>query len=390
MQTWVGVGWSQEAEAFKAGQQACAMAKEQLRHPTVHLALVFASSYFDQAKLLRGVRTVVAAPLVGGSSAGEILSSGTRRRSVVVMLLGSDELNIHSASVGLSAAPREAGQRLAHELFLASAHQRRLALLLFSDGLSPGHHEVIRGAQEIAGTVFPIIGGLTADDWRFTATSQYFQDQVLHDSVVGVLITGGIKVQSGCRHGWLPIGKPRRVTEARGNVLCSLDGEPAAKVYEEYFGEEAVAFTREEVLARMTISYPLGMYIAGEEEYLLRNVLQMDERGALVCTGEVEEGAVLRLMLGSQESAIEAARQAAKEAVARLREIRCVVVFDSVARQKLLGRLAEEEIRVIHDAIGADVPLIGCYTYGEQAPLRAAMGRSYLHNETVLVVALGV
>jgi len=46
---------------------------------------------------------------------------------------------------------------------------------------------------------------------------------------------------------------------------------------------------------------------------------------------------------------------------------------------------------VIQAALGAQVPLVGCYTYGEQAPLRSVIhvGRSYVHNGTALVIAVG-
>ena len=87
---------------------------------------------------------------------------------------------------------------------------------------------------------------------------------------------------------------------------------------------------------------------------------------------------------------------AAKEAAARAREglknaaVSAVIIFDSIARKRILGRRALEEIEIIKKTLGQTVPIIGFYSYGEQAPLRAERyaGISYFHNEAVVVLGL--
>jgi hypothetical protein len=63
-----------------------------------------------------------------------------------------------------------------------------------------------------------------------------------------------------------------------------------------------------------------------------------------------------------------------------------------MARCKLLGPRIGEEITAIQNVIGREVPLIGLYTYGEQAPLGGVIGpecRSVFHNETMALMILG-
>jgi len=66
-------------------------------------------------------------------------------------------------------------------------------------------------------------------------------------------------------------------------------------------------------------------------------------------------------------------------------------VFDSISRYILLGRQANKELEIIQAGLGKDTPLIGIYTYGEQAPLRAVnyLGRTYFHNQTIAILAMG-
>src|SRR5438094_344674 len=80
-------------------------------------------------------------------------------------------------------------------------------------------------------------------------------------------------------------------------------GKPAVSIYEEYFGREASEL-RAEPLARMAITYPLGMRIAGSDEYLIRDAISVGELGELVCAAEVPVGSQVRLMIGGKQQAI--------------------------------------------------------------------------------------
>lgn len=359
---------------------------------TAQLVLVFASARFDHAALLAGIRSVTQeAAIIGCSTAGEITSAGPSKRSVVVVTLQSNVMTVVPGfGPRLSAAARQAGETAAWP----SAHSKALnprVFLMFPDGTSGNAAEALRGAQMVLGTSFPIVGGSAGDDLLFTRTVQYHDASVTSDSVVGVLLSGGIAVGIGARHGWRPLGKPRLVTRALANVVHELDGRAAVSVYQEYFGKGADELRRES-LARMTIIYPLGLPIPGEEEHLLRNVLKVTPQGDLVYSGEVPEGSSVRLMMGSKRHALTAARRAAEQAMRGLgaKSVRLALVFGSASRARLFGRHAEEEITAIQEVVGRDAPIAGFYGYGEIAPLSSEqyLGQSYYQNETLVVVTL--
>ena len=161
-------------------------------------------------------------------------------------------------------------------------------------------------------------------------------------------------------------------------------------IYEEYFGKSSEAIKQS--LLRLSIYYPLGLYVPGETEYLLRNALRCDEDGGLVCQGDAAEGQEVRLMMGTKEGALDAAVGAAQEAKDALKDkaIKGALIFESVSRNKLLGRLTEKELSRIKEVLG-DVPLLGICTYGEQAPLKSLehYGETYFHNETLAILAIG-
>jgi hypothetical protein len=387
------VGWSAKAEAAEAGTQAAEMALERLSPQRPALAIVLGSSRFDQVPLLHGVRSTLGeVPLAGESTAGEIVSEGPLTYSVVVWLIASDAL-LCSLGVGEAAdrAPREAGQHAAHAAIQGFQGPRK-GLLLFGDGLLTRYADILRGLQEILGTSALIVGGMAGDDLRFAQTYQYANERVLSHAVVGILLGGPIALGIGCDHGFAPISKPRRITRARANILYELDRQPATSVYEEYLGADVIERMRHTGFTRQHLAYPLGIQCEPADPRLLRNVVSFGEDGSLRCSGEIPEGGWLQLMIGSQTLALEAARRAAQEAIRPLNRVAGVLVFDSIARRKLLGpRHAAMEIAQIRQVIGLSTPLAGCYTYGEHGPAgsSAAAERATIQTGSVLIIAIG-
>lgn len=396
MSSWIGVGYGFLEEGEKAVQEAAQMALRNANLPAgriVDLGLVFCSSLYSHEKIIGSLHTLLRPKaLIGCSSAGEIISSGPMKRSVVVIVFSSD--TIHT-SIGFGTQvnenPRQSGQKAAF-MAVKEMPRERHAFLIFPDGLAGNGSDVLRGCQEALGTSFLIAGGSAGDDYCFRKTCQFFQDKVMTNSVVGALFGGNVSVGIGVRHGWSPIGKPRKVTRSYLNRVDALDDTPASNLYAEYFGGAAEEL-KHESLARLTLAYPLGMSIPGEEEYLLRNVLRVDTTtGALIYSADIPQQSYVRLMMGSSDTILSAARKAAAQAMNGLngKKPLLALVFNSVARKKLLRFQAKEEIAAIQETVGPETPLAGFYSYGEQAPLRAVIhrGQSHFHNESVVVVTI--
>jgi len=390
------IGSSAHPDPTQAGREAAETAQGELSSLQPRLAIVFGSSWFNQEALLQGVHTSLGSiPIVGESTAGEILSEGPTSHSCIVVLLASHSLTF---SIGMGEeihqTPRKAGQRAAHTAMREFPGGPRAGCLLFGDGLVTGYADVVRGVQEVLGTEALIVGGMAGDDFRLLRTSQYFNGRVLTHAVVALLLGRPFKIGTGIEHGFAPISRPRQVTRAQANILYELDQQPAAAVYEEYFGHDLVQQMQQDGLTRQGIAYPLGLQGTTADQWLLRNVLSFGTDGSLRCSGEILEGAWLQLMMGSRELAIDAARRAAQQAIRSVNRVACVLLFDSVVRRRLLGpRHAAMEIASIRETIGPSIPLAGCYTYGEHAPADLAsssLERIGIQTGSILVVALGV
>lgn len=391
METVVGVGASNDTSPKSAGAEACRLAMEKVSNP--ELMIVFSSVRHDQREMLDGVREVSKdIPLIGCSTAGEITLEGSAEGSVAVMAIQSDAIDFTIGKGGdLKIGVREAGAELARNI-QGSAKSPVNCLLMLTDVLNGNGAEVVRGIQDVMGGNSLIVGGAAGDDFLFKQTFEYYNDDISSSSIVGAGLSGDYGIGVGVRHGWVAIGTPMKVTKSEGAVLKELDGRPAVSIYEDYFGKKAEEL-REEPLAKLAITYPLGMNVEGDEELLIRDPITVDDQGAITCAAEIPEGAEVRLMIGSKEEAIAAAKDAAEQAKEQLqgKAPRAIIIFNCIARRKLFGRYAKDEIDAIKDVLGQEVPLIGFYTYGEIAPIGENQDRRFsrFHNETAVVMVLG-
>ncbi len=396
----VGIGSSKDEDSFRAGKEAAELAIDGIKgEPT--FSIMFSSVRFDLRKLLDGVRSVIKGNLMGCSDAGEITNDGVANGSIAVMCIKSDKINV-GLGVGedISKNARKAGQdsaasaikeigeemRTASQIFVKTksgnfANITPFSMITLVDAMAGGGADVVRGITDVVGLHFPVVGGSPGDDLQMKKTYEFCNDKIYSDAIVSAVVSSDLVTGFGVRHGWHPVGRSMIVTRSTGGQVYEIDERPAIKAYEEFFGKKIGA----EALAREFAINSLGIP-AWEGEYRLRWPILKKDDGSIICAGEIPQDSVVRIMAGDEDSAIEAAKAAAREAMMRAGEpedVAACIVFDCISRKQLLGKDAVKEIKAIQSIVGKETPLIGFYTYGEQAPtLGASAG---FHNQTVVI-----
>lgn len=390
----VGLGLSTDKDHIIAANEAFAQAKENMAGGKIDLALVFSTRAYAHSTVLKTISRLTGnAAMMGSSSMAVISGKGISKHGLLILLLSlPKDIYINVASVREISAKTfyDAGKELGEKMLYGSAGTRRDLSLVFCDRLIRDSSGVINGLREKLGLSFPVVGASPSERLGHKKTHLYSGEEVIHDAACGILFGGKLRFGLGVKHGWKPLGKPRHITKVRGNRVYEINDEPAAKLYEDYIGKSRDELKKD--LRRISIFYPIGVYLPGEEEYLLRNVLSIEDDGSLLLQGDIHVDSRIRLMVGTKESCIEATEQAIDEVMAGLggEHLDFLLVFDSLSRLTLLGRQASAEIEIIREKAGSDTPIAGFYTYGEQAPLRSVgyMGKTYFHNQTITILGI--
>ncbi|MDP3779307.1 MAG: FIST N-terminal domain-containing protein [bacterium] len=381
------------ADARKAARDAVREAIAKLGGKKPDILFMFSSIKYDQKELIAGAKSeAYRTPIVGGTAAGEITSWASLYDAVNVMAIVSDQIKFHiGCGRGVSKDSFKAGADAATKVIVANNNIKPDLFIMIPDGMTGNGAAIVEGAKSILGKNFPIIGGSTGDDYLFKKTFEYCNGKLLTDSVVGIGVSGNFSYGFGIRHGWEPVGLPLTVTKSEGVVLKEINHEPALKVYQDYFGKNASDLIKEP-LARMAYTYPLGIAVEGSDELLIRDPVVADDKGEITMAAAIPEGTPIRLMIGDRDAAIRAAETAAEIARGELggRPARFAIMFNCMARNKLLGVRCNDENKKVHAALGENIPMIGFYTYGEQGPLLGKKNTpAYFHNETMTMLVVG-
>ena len=365
---------------------ARALSKDLGRKPDV--CWLFASPHKDLENLVRGVVRVLGhRNLVGCTSDGEISNQGFHTGSVVLAGIATDLIDfqvVSTSNLGLDS--EEAGKRLAQKLSPGVKF-----LQVFSDGLTGNGCALLRGIARVLGPHIPVAGGSAADDGKFEQTWQFSGDEVLTDGAVAIGLYGDFHLGTGVASGWSPVGIEKKVTRAKGNIIYELNGQPALEVYQRFLGKHA------EKLPRVGVEYPLALMCpvetTAEDDYcLFRATVSVNhEGGSLIFAGEVPEGTKVRLTCADRTSVLKAVKIAAENARRELEGRTPLIIFlySCMARKILLGRYTREELHLVREIIGGDIPVVGFYTYGEYCRIKPE-GPNLLHNETVALSVLGL
>ncbi|CBS91103.1 FIST signal transduction protein [Azospirillum lipoferum] len=362
------------------------------------LVLVFGSiAHFDAPGFAtRLAEAFPGAVLAGCSTAGEIVGDGVLDESCTVTAIRFDRGSVAAAEAGIAAIDdsQPAGEALGEAL---AARPGLSGVLLFARGVAVNGSALIDGLVSRLPAGVPVSGGLAGDGGAFLRTLVLSPSGVSDARAVAVGLYGdGPHLGLGSVGGWEPFGPARKVTQAVGNLLLQLDGEPALNVYKRYLGD----YARD--LPASGLLFPFELLNGNHDSVgLIRTILGIDEEaGGLILAGTVEEGFYLRLMHASTDGLVDGAEQAGALAAASTvsdagkagagkaaEGDRLALLISCVGRKLVLGDRVEEEVQAVADRLGAGTLLTGFYSYGEIGPMRDLVD-CRLHNQTMTVALL--
>ena len=394
MSTKASVGRSKHRGSFQAGSEAASQAVAALDGLEAHVAIVFATTGYDQKELLRGVREVLGTVKISGCSAEGVITQGNsseREHAVAVMAIHSTCLNFHTYyAPGYAADSSGAGRSLADMVRRDATDQAKL-LMVLPDGLAGNCSEFLGALERTLEIPVAICGGAASDAMRFEKTFQYRDDQVESGGVAALLITGDATVEVAVSHGCAPIGLTRTVTKSDNGWVREIDGKACWSVFKEYLVGDPEDLNAQGIV-HLCIGEPLDSeHVSDYDPYIIRTPMSLDKSdGSLFFPGGgLQEGKTIRLTRRDPEKIRESARACAKQILdthkGRLPSL--VIQFDCAGRGRILfGACAAEQIvHPLQETLGNTTPWIGFHTYGEIAPIGNI---AHYHNYTVALCAI--
>jgi hypothetical protein len=424
------IGQSQLLDGHAAGSEAARNALDRLGRGPATFGFVIVSLDYPIGEVVNGISTMLGdTPLMGFSTSGTLTGGGQSRRSVVVGLLSSSDVqaradwwSVSSEGNGPAEGIRESADKMLQSL---QPWATPGTLLVVYDGLASDAGRLVEAIQtsiksdvENSQPGILITGWLSEGDLRHENTYQIGGRQGGTGGVAAALLSGKITAGVGAATGWNQAGpyfKVTRVNRTGATIVHGLDGQPASDFYAQLLGYSSKDWTLPP-LNELVRLYPLGIEsrvkTGPEKTIRIRSPLRFDSDGGLRMNASIREKNTAHLLIGSVDSCLQAAEDAARQALDALAHSHLAhtdlahtalgqyglaqrqsqgqpalaVVLVDKAWQMLMEACPGEEVKAIQKIIGKDVPLIGGYTYGQFAPLAGGTEVELLNQHLLLIL----
>lgn len=259
----------------------------------------------------------------------------------------SDEEQDFTTSIDTFAADIPAGSTL---ITLFDSASKRIAALLES-------------LYEIKGDTCRYIGGGTGTLSFDPMPGIFSNDGLLQDCVQIAALPQPMQI--GSRHGWRKFAGPFLVTGAYNNVITTLDYQPAFEVYRKVVEADSKQHCHTSLFFDFARTYPFGLEQL-EGNILIRSPLRHEDSN-LICVGEIPVNHMIYILKGQPDDLLAASRACVRTATAQGVDNSPAFLFSCISRPAFLGEDFREEMRIVHDALPDDTPVIGAFTLGEIA-----------------------
>ncbi|KYG74919.1 hypothetical protein EV198_0571 [Roseivirga ehrenbergii] len=256
-------------------------------------------------------------------------------------------------------------------------------LFTFADGLTQNLSLYLERLYNIYGGDLAYFGAGTGSLSLKQIPSVFNKDGVFQDAAVGLIASS--KMALGVKHGWQKVSGPYIVTKSDRNVIQQINWQNAFDVYKAIVEEHGKKEITHDNFFEISKAYPFGI-LKDSSEYVVRDPIDVNEKGELICIGEVIENTVVDILNGDAETLINAAKEAAKDVMGKIENPQHAYLSDCISRVLFLEEDYERELKAISSQLNASgecMPIEGALTLGEIS----SFGDGYLQlfNKTVVV-----
>jgi len=320
-----------------------------------------------------------------GSSSGTNFSEGDVQQgqsgAVVMLLLNLDpkyfRLEIRGAGAGTTI---EKAEQIAKSGLAAF---KKPAFLIVSGGLTADGDDIIDGIENVCGKGTTIFGGLAADNLKVQRTYVFSNNEVTDLGLVSLILDEEkIALNGVAVGGWKPVGIDRVITKSEGNVVYTIDNEPALEFIKRYAGLNQLDM-KNGLNFILASNFQLQLLREGKHP-VMRTPMWANEDGSIVFAGKLPQGSKARLTLLPGFEVVEGAMEEFQNYKKEQPDVDALIMFSCAGRELALGPYASEEVSRVKEIWNA--PMAGFFCYGEIG--RVVSGQHEFHNMTCSLAIL--
>ncbi len=358
----------------------------QMGDRSIDLAVIYISPHFktNATEIGKSLRTSLKARIFIGCSADGVIETNEEiedAQAISLFTASMPGVELKPFSLNHSDWGKTLENKDSFNKTIPYSEDTKLFMLL-ADPFTAPMDDVLRSFNQFHPGI-PIIGGIVSGSRGPGQSILFFNDQVFNTGAVGITFSGtfeaDIIVSQGCR----PIGDPFIVTEAKDNVVVSLDGMPPLACLQNLFPQ--LPLEEQELLQKglfLGIAVDPEKELFGRGDFLIRGVISIDDQtGAMTIGDYINKNDIVQFHVRD-------ARTAKEDLELLLTPQKFVappqgaLLFSCNGRGTHLYDHPNGDISTIQKALGK-VNLSGFFCAGEIGPIG---GKNFLHGFTASMV----
>lgn len=318
-----------------------------------------------------------------GCSTGSNFTDGEiESNSIVILLLDMDrkyfEVKLENSENGdLKKAAEKIGK-------MGLSAFSKPAFLIISGGITADGDDIVDGVENICGKGVTIFGGLSADSLKMIHTYVFTNDQYSDNGLVALILDEEkINLRGMAVGGWRPVGTNYVITHSNGNVLYSINNEPALEFICRYGGIKDFFGGKVENI-NLSANFQLQLLRENKHPVMRTPMYANPDDHSVVFAGSLPQGSKVRLSMLPGFDVIDTTLKDFADYKNEEPEAEALILFSCAGRQVSLGPYVSDELNGIKSIWNA--PMAGFFCFGEIG--RVEKGTNEFHNMTCSLAIL--
>jgi len=346
--------------------------------PTLAIVFISAKNEFDSLCKVFFEKNI---QVFGASCSAEFIDAELESDSIVALLLDVNPSYFH---IELANSEPEFTKQIASAIARTGlAKFKNPLFMIASGGLYTDGDDIVDGIENVCGMKTPIFGGLASDGLEMKRTYAFTNTAVTDHGLVALIFDAAkVSLTGMAVGGWKPMGMERTITSSQGNVVHTIDHEPALDFMARYAG---IKDANERFETRLLTNNNFQIQLLREDKHpVMRTpmVINHDDR-SIIFAGSVPQGSKVRLSLLPGFDVMEESIKEFRQFKMEVPDADAMVMFSCEGRRVCLGPYVSEEIEGIQEIW--NVPMAGFFCYGE---IGRVPGDQYLFQNMTCSLAL--
>ena len=366
------VGYSTNINSYLSGEEAAKKSTNKLSH--IKLNLLYTSVLSNINEVVKGVRNITKAPLIGCTSNGMIMVEEKIVTSpdgyAGIMSMSDKKMTVGVACHEAGKDARDIGRKVAIKA-IEDARTTRAPAYFYMIASPKEEEDYLMGIQDIIGRV-PMFGGSAADDtvegnWKIICNDKVFSDGVAvaffyTDNEIATAYTGDYRETEN-------IGLITKVKDKR--TIVTIDGISSLKRYANWIGSHPTRLKGKNLLTA-SVQKPLGIKDPLGNLIVVRHPMFGNDQGTktinddtITLGNNVVEGTAIIQLEATTDELINSTGKTMKDVKNKLYTTPAAYVLIHCGARKIgIGdRIEEVHKQLVKEAKG--VPFITVFTFGE-------------------------